>query len=422
MESSSRDLAAIRERVDLRQIRDRIDLMKIVTGKLGPPAKRQGRRWLWRCPFHDDHNPSFEVDTKRGTWRCWPCNRKGDAFAFIMESERVTFREAVRIVTELAGIAIPSRQSGPEPSRPSPPTTTNKPALAPDRPPEPPSGLPPAEALALVTSARERLWTPEGTKGLIYLRGRGLSNETIKAARLGWTPGVMLPKRDGDGYWRVSGVVIPWFEGDRLAKVKIRRPEGSEPPYAEAFRDRPGLFPGPGIIQPGHPLIVAEGEFEALTLGQELRGLAAVVTLGSASNVPDTSLLVTMQAATPWYLALDADEAGDQAAAKWPARSIRVRPPEGVKDWNELHRAAPNAIRYLWGRYLPVSRPWEELAELRWGPALIEPEGPDPCPDPYALAEREAIQAEQPTPDAELAAFLRRIGHEEEARLLEAVS
>jgi hypothetical protein len=73
-----------------------------------------------------------------------------------------------------------------------------------------------------------------------------------------------------------------------------------------------------------------------------------------------------MLAAAPWFLALDGDQAGDQAAAKWPARSIRVRPPEGVKDWTELRQAAPNAIRYHWGRFLPMSRPWEELAALRW--------------------------------------------------------
>ena len=42
-----------------------------------------------------------------------------------------------------------------------------------------------------------------------------------------------------------SGITIPWFDGDRLALVKIRRPEGSTPKYAEAYRDRPPFYPAP---------------------------------------------------------------------------------------------------------------------------------------------------------------------------------
>ena len=104
-------------------------------------------------------------------------------------------------------------------------------------------------------------------------------------------------------------------------------------------------------------------------LGQELGDLAAVVTLGSASSRPDLATRAEMLAAAPWYIATDADEAGDKAASGWPARSIRVRPPEGVKDWTELWQAGRNSIRYHWGRYLPMSKPWEELAAQRWGPA-----------------------------------------------------
>ena len=89
----------------------------------------------------------------------------------------------------------------------------------------------------LVTEAAARLWTPEGANALDYLRGRGLTEETIRAARLGWTPGVSIPdSRTGTRFWRVSGIVIPWLDGDRLALVKIRQPEGSE---AEVRRSVP---------------------------------------------------------------------------------------------------------------------------------------------------------------------------------------
>ncbi len=187
-------------------------------------------------------------------------------------------------------------------------------------------------ALALLTEAATRLWTPEGTETLTYLHGRGLRDETIRAARLGWTPGVMIPTREGDRCYQARGVVIPWFDGDRLALVKIRQPEGREPKYAEAFRDRPRVYPDPAVIEPGRPLVVVEGEFDALLLGQELRDLAAVVTLGSASSRPDLAARSEMLAAAPWYIATDADEAGDKAADGWPAVARRVRPPVLFKD------------------------------------------------------------------------------------------
>jgi hypothetical protein len=112
-----------------------------------------------------------------------------------------------------------------------------------------------------VTEAARRLWEPEGTEGLDDLHGRCLKDETIEAARLGWTPGVSIPTKDGDRCYRARGVVITWLDRDRLALVKIRQPEGREPKYAEAFRDRLRIFPGPEAIRPGWPLVIGEGSW-----------------------------------------------------------------------------------------------------------------------------------------------------------------
>jgi hypothetical protein len=220
--------------------------------------------------------------------------------------------------------------------------------------------------VALVSEASTRLWTPEGAEALGYLRGRGLTDETIRGAHLGFAASASIPTRNGDRCYRARGVLISWFDADRLALLKIRQPKGREPKYAEAFRDRPRIFPGPEVIQPGCPLVIVEGEFDALLLGQELRDLAAVVTLGSASSRPDPGILGVMLAAAPWFIATDADSAGDKAASGWPARGHRVRPPEGVKDWTELGQTGCNRIRYHWGRYLRMSVPWEVLAVQRW--------------------------------------------------------
>ena len=78
-------------------------------------------------------------------------------------------------------------------------------------PPDEPSGLSWDEA------RRPSLTRPppasgdlEGEAALDYLRGRGLTEATVRAAGLGFTPAVMIPTRAGDRCFRFSGIVIPW--------------------------------------------------------------------------------------------------------------------------------------------------------------------------------------------------------------------
>jgi hypothetical protein len=171
--------------------------------------------------------------------------------------------------------------------------------------------------------------------------------------------------------------VIPWIEADRLTLVKIRRPTGSEPKYVEAYRDHPSIFPTPESVRPGKPLVVVEGEFDALLLSQALGELAAVATLGSASSRHEGSTYMPMLAAPVWYIATDADVAGYNAASGWPARAIRVRPPAAHKDRTEAAQSGVNLSRWwtdrLGGIENPVRSTWDELAAKRWGPAIGDP-------------------------------------------------
>jgi hypothetical protein len=235
------------------------------------------------------------------------------------------------------------------------------------------------EALALVETAAKRLWEPEGEAAVAYLTGRGLTHETVRARRLGWVADAAIPIDGGARTWRVSGVVLPWLDGDRLSMVKVRR-LGSfmGAKYVEAYRDRPGIYPDPAVIEPGKPLIIVEGEFDALLLGQALGDLAAVVTLGSASNRPEAANRRIMRFAPSWFLAHDADPAGDKAASGWPARAVRVRPPDPYKDWTEAAVHGVNLARWwrdcLGWTEAPELFSWPELASWRWGDAVGDPE------------------------------------------------
>ena len=306
----------------------------------------------------------------RKSWRCWVCGVGGDAAELVKRFNKCDFPAAVKYLAELSGAIAPqSKVRVQEPKNPIPREVSDLGfgtiAKRVSPPPEQPSGLPLDEASTLVDEATACLWGPGGKSPLAYLHGRGLTVETIKAAGLGFTSGVSIPTRAGDRCFWFSGITLPWRDGTRLTRIKIRRIDDGKPKYAEAYSDRPLIYPDPAVVRPGKPLIVSEGEFDCLLLGQQLPE-ASVITLGSASARTDPAVLSRMLSSPGWFIALDADEAGDKAAAKFPASAIRVRPPD--KDWGEVHREGPNRIRFHWGRYLPMSQSWEQLESLRWGP------------------------------------------------------
>jgi DNA primase len=355
-------------------LRDRVDLPAVVTNKLGPAPGRRGRKGLWWvCPFHPDKNPSFQVrrdEDGRWRWRCWGCESHGDAPAFLMKLDNITFPEAVRLLANNAPLGTKPLTA---------PTRVPNVLTAPSRkPPEPPPGLDQAEARNIIEHAEHTLWGPKGIAALEYLRARGLADETIRAAR----PGLIVQGRPEVP----TGISIPWFSGDVVTMINVRRPKGSDPKY-QAIKGsrRGGLYPDIGIIRPGHPLIVTEGELDCCLLQQELGDLGAVGTLGSASMRPQGAVLEAMLRAVPWYVAMDSDPAGEESAKAWPARAHRVRPPTPFKDWtecwqgrDEIERRHPRRLinlRRWWEDILrgnpdPPSFTWEELEEQRWGPGI----------------------------------------------------
>lgn len=60
------------------------------------------------CPFHEDKKPSFSVHPHKGIAKCFACmSHAVDAFGFIMLMEKVTFPEAVKILADRCGYALP---------------------------------------------------------------------------------------------------------------------------------------------------------------------------------------------------------------------------------------------------------------------------------------------------------------------------
>jgi hypothetical protein len=345
-------------------------LAEVITTVHEPSRPRVGdrsRAW-WQCPFHDDRNPSLCIEPGGAHFHCFGCGARGDAIDFVRRlNPGMSFREAVAAI---GGDLLPA-------PAPRPPGTaaSRKPASRPEGWQD--------FARGIVEEAEAALRSDGGIPGRTYLDDRGLSDETVRAARLGYRPADERragPFADKPA-WIPQGIVIPWFDGERIEAVNLRRPTGATgPKYVMLRGSRRGLYPGRGAIPRGRPLLLVEGEFEALLLNQELVGLAVAVTLGSAGARPDPRVLDAMAAAAPWIVAGDADDAGRKSAEAWLARSGRCRrvgPPGAFKDWTEAYQGGVNLRRWWCDVLAGVERPplytYEELKSWRWGPAVGDP-------------------------------------------------
>ncbi|MBQ9024543.1 MAG: DNA primase [Bacilli bacterium] len=70
------------------------------------PLVQKGKNYFGICPFHDDHNPSMSVSTDKQIYKCFVCGNSGNVFNFVMEYEKISFMQAVKIVAEKTGIDI----------------------------------------------------------------------------------------------------------------------------------------------------------------------------------------------------------------------------------------------------------------------------------------------------------------------------
>lgn len=69
--------------------------------------KKKGANWMACCPFHKEKTPSFSVSPTKEIFFCFGCHKGGSVFNFVMEIERVSFPEAIRIVADKAGMPLP---------------------------------------------------------------------------------------------------------------------------------------------------------------------------------------------------------------------------------------------------------------------------------------------------------------------------
>src|SRR5205085_6098973 len=74
--------------------------------------KRVGTKLKGLCPFHSEKTASFHVDPDKGFFHCFGCGAGGDVFKFLELHEKVAFPDAVRLLAQKFGMALPERSDG----------------------------------------------------------------------------------------------------------------------------------------------------------------------------------------------------------------------------------------------------------------------------------------------------------------------
>ena len=152
----------------LDEIRARLPVSQVVSRRV--PLKRAGREWKGLSPFNKEKTPSFTVNDQKGFYHCFSSGKHGDIFGFLMETEGLTFPEAVERLAGDAGVPMP--QPDPQFERSERQRLGLRDAV---------------EAAAVFFEAELR--GAVGREALSYAQARGLSPATLKEFRIGYAPG-----------------------------------------------------------------------------------------------------------------------------------------------------------------------------------------------------------------------------------------
>src|SRR5438067_111488 len=90
------------------RVKQQADIVRVVGEYVR--LKKSGQNFTGLCPFHAEKSPSFAVHPTKQIYHCFGCGVGGDVFKFVMEMEKCAFPEAIRIVAEKCGIAVPRQK------------------------------------------------------------------------------------------------------------------------------------------------------------------------------------------------------------------------------------------------------------------------------------------------------------------------
>ncbi len=297
----------------------RVDIADIVGERV--QLRRSGSNHLGLCPFHGEKTPSFTVSADKQFYHCFGCGAHGSAIRFLMEYDRLEFREAVAQLAQMAGMEMPEQGRG-EASQPS---------------------QKPLYDLLDRASRQYQQWLrqhPQRQRAIDYLRNRGLNGEIAQRFGIGFAPpgwdnllrelaNTDPLKQAGLVVERDGGRVYDRFRDRIMFPIRDRRGrtigfggrvlDDGEPKYLNSpetpvFHKGEALYGLYEVLQTDrHPsdIVVVEGYMDVVALAQH--GLPrAVATLGTATSTRQVERL--LKTTGDVIFCFDGDEAGRRAA------------------------------------------------------------------------------------------------------------
>ena len=305
---------------------DRLDIVEVIDRRV--KLKKAGKNYMACCPFHDEKTPSFSVNPERQFYYCFGCGAGGNALGFVMDYERLDFREAVDGLAQSVGLEVPKDdpRGGQEP-----PKDDNKPLYL---------------ALEHASKFYEHALRqhPERHKVVNYLKRRGLTGEVARDFRVGFAPagwdnlmqtsgtdeasqerlmrsGMLVKNDQGRTYDRFRdrvmfpiqdqrGRVIA-FGGRVLGDDKPKYLNSPETPVFQKSRELYGLWQARKHPRRLERIVVVEGYMDVIALAQH--GIPyAVATLGTSTS--ETHLERLFRLVPEVVFCFDGDDAGRKAA------------------------------------------------------------------------------------------------------------
>ena len=307
----------------LQELKLRSDITEIASSYVN--LKRHGRNMVGLCPFHGEKTPSFNIYTESGSFYCFGCGAGGDVITFIVKIENLDYVEAVKFLAQRAGMEMPEN--------------TYDDSLSKLR-------------MRIYEANREAarffhatLLSQRGQSGLNYLRGRALSDRTIRHFGLGfadddwnslcnhlknkgfseyeiYSANLAFKRKNGNGIYDrfVNRVMFPIidlrgnviaFGGRIMTDEKPKYLNTSDTPV---FKKSENLFSLNNAKSSGtRTLILCEGYMDVIALNQA--GFTnAVATLGTA--LTNEQAVLMKRYADEVIICYDADGAGQKATAR----------------------------------------------------------------------------------------------------------
>jgi DNA primase len=182
------------------QLKNAVDIVRTV-GEYVRLKKIGGTgRYIGLCPFHNEKTPSFNVNGDKQFYKCFGCGKGGDVFSFVMEIEGIGFFEALKLLAERNGVAMPKERV------PDDPESKRR------------AGLQELHDLA-AKHFRDNLYAAAGEGAREYLKRRGVGQKLAEEFLLGYSDAagglLRVFQKEGvpEAMWEASGLILKRQEG-----------------------------------------------------------------------------------------------------------------------------------------------------------------------------------------------------------------